>query len=30
VNVVYFPENRRAGSRIQVLESEKLDRIRLE
>jgi RES domain-containing protein len=30
VNVVYFPENRRAGSRIRVLESEKLDRIRLE
>ena len=29
VNVVYFPENRRPGSRAQVLESEKLDRIRL-
>ena len=29
VNVVYFPENRRPSSRVHVLESEKLDRIRL-
>jgi RES domain-containing protein len=29
VNVVYVPENLRSGSRAQVLESEKLDRIRL-
>ena len=29
VNVVYFPENQRKSSRVTVLESEKLDRIRL-
>ena len=29
VNVVYFPENRRATSRVTVLEAEKLDRVRL-
>lgn len=28
VNVVYFPANHRRGSRVRVLESEKLDRIR--
>ena len=28
VNVVYFPANHRPGSRVRVLESEKLDRIR--
>ena len=29
INVAYFPENLRAGSRVTVLESEKLDRVRL-
>ncbi len=29
VNVVYFPENHRIASRAMVLESEKLDRVRL-
>ncbi|MEO7165605.1 MAG: RES family NAD+ phosphorylase [Spartobacteria bacterium] len=29
VNVAYFPENQRAGSRVTVLEAEKLDRVRL-
>ena len=29
VNVVYLPENHRKSSRVTVLESEKLDRIRL-
>ncbi len=29
VNVVYFPENHRATSRVAVLEAEKLDRVRL-
>ncbi|HEX4667846.1 MAG TPA: RES domain-containing protein [Chthoniobacterales bacterium] len=29
VNVVYFPENQRATSKVTVLESEKLDRVRL-
>jgi RES domain-containing protein len=29
VNVVYFPENQRPASRVVVLESEKLDRVRL-
>ena len=29
VNVVYLPENQRKNSRVRVLESEKLDRIRL-
>jgi RES domain-containing protein len=29
VNVVYFPENHRSASRVVVLESEKLERIRL-
>ncbi|CAN5368625.1 hypothetical protein BH20VER3_BH20VER3_19750 [soil metagenome] len=28
VNVVYFPENQGTGSRVRVLESEQLDRIR--
>lgn len=28
VNLVYFPENHRKASRVRVLESEKLDRIR--
>jgi RES domain-containing protein len=30
VNVVYFPENHQAQSRVSVLEAEKLDRIRYE
>ena len=29
VNVVYFPQNHRAASRVVVLESEKLERVRL-
>jgi RES domain-containing protein len=29
VNVVYFPENQRKGSHVAVLDSEKLERIRL-
>jgi RES domain-containing protein len=29
VNVVYFPESRDAASRVQVLDSEKLERVRL-
>ena len=29
INVVYFPENRQAGSNVKVLDSEKLERIRL-
>ncbi len=29
VNLAYFPENKRSGSRATVLESEKLDRVRL-
>ncbi len=29
INLVYLPENRRASSRVAVLESEKLDRVRL-
>lgn len=29
VNIAYFPENQRSGSRVTVLESEKLDRVRM-
>lgn len=29
INLAYFPENQRSGSRVTVLESEKLDRVRL-